>query len=130
MPNGRTFRTLIMEVRTLIQDKDSAVSDPTTGTGGTRFSDDEMFQNINGFMLEVRLKRPDIFLLIGLRNGVPYYNATTDLDSPFPLDTSVYNAFVYYVVGRCELRDDPYSDDSRAVTLMNKALAQLLTVQS
>jgi hypothetical protein len=125
---GRTFRTLILEARTLLQDKDP----PSTGpdTGGTRFSDAEMFECINGFMLEVRVKRPDVFLLIGLRNGAPYYNSATDMDLPFPLDYSVYNAFVYYVVGRCELRDDPYSDDSRAVTLMNKSISQLLQVAS
>lgn len=125
---GRTFRTLINEARTLLQDKEP----PSTGpdTGGTRFSDAELFECINGFMAEIRSKRPDVYLLIGLRNGVPYYSWMTDMDVPFPLDVSVYNAFVYYVVGRCELRDDPYSDDSRAVTLMNKSINQLLAVAS
>jgi hypothetical protein len=120
----RTFGILIGEARTLLTDK-------LPGSGSElRYADSEMFEAINGFMVEVRAKRPDLFLSIGLRNGVPFYSAATDMNTPFPLDTSVYSAFVYYCVGRCELREDTFSEDSRATTLMNKALSQLLTVQS
>jgi hypothetical protein len=126
----RTFRSLINEARTLLQDKLPGVTDPTTGTGGTRVSDAEMFEAINGAMVELRSKRPDLFLPLGLRNPLPFYTAAANLDTAFPIDTSVYNAMVYYVVGRAELRDDPYSDDSRAVTLMNKFVSQILQVAS
>lgn len=120
----RTMGTLIGEARTLLQDKL-----PTNG-GALRYTDDEMFESINSFMAEVRTKRPDLFLPLGLRSGISYYTSATDMNTAFPLDTSCWSAFVYYLVGRAELREDTFSDDSRAVSMMNKALAQLLTLQS
>jgi hypothetical protein len=120
----RTFGDLIGEARTMLQDKL-----PTSG-GALRYSDDEFFECINSFMYEVRTKRPDIFLPIGLRVSVPMYTAPGDLTTSFPLDTSVWSAFVYYLVGRTELREDTWSDDGRATAMMNKAVSQLLTIQS
>jgi hypothetical protein len=120
----RTFGSMIGDARTLLQDK--------IGTSGglLRYSDDEMFESINSFMSEVRTKRPDLFLPLGLRVPVPLYGATTDMTTVFPLDSSCYSAFVYYLVGRQELREDTFSDDGRATALLNKAVSQLLTVQS
>ena len=121
----RTLGTLIGEARTLLQDKLG------TNGGALRYTDDEMFESINALLTEVRTKRPDLFLPnSGLRRPVPYYSSATDMNLEFPLDTSVYSAFVYYLVGRAELREDTFSDDSRAVSMMNKALSQLLTIQS
>jgi hypothetical protein len=125
----RTFGGMILEARTLLQDKI-----PTTG-GQLRYSDDEMFESINRFMAEVRTKRPDLFLRTFGRTSLrwptfPYYSASQDMGTPFPLDVSVYSAFVFYLVGMAELREDTFSDDSRAVTMANKAVSQLLQVQS
>ena len=124
----RTFGTLILEARTILQDKL-----PTTG-GQLRYTDDELFESVNTAMAEVRTKRPDLFLRsfgrYSLRAVFPYYSASQDMNTPFPLDLSVYSAFVYYCVGRQELREDTFSDDSRAVTMMNKFVSQLLQVQS
>lgn len=126
--NVRTFGTLIQEARTLMQDKL-----PTSG-GMLRYTDDELFESINGAMAETRTKRPDLFLRIWGRNSLrmplPYYSAANNMNTPFPVDVSVYNAFVYYIAGRQELREDVFADDGRAVTLMNKFVSQLLTVQS
>jgi hypothetical protein len=121
---ARTFGQMIGEARTLLQDKL-----PTSG-GVLRYSDDELFECINTFMYEVRTKRPDIFLPIGLRAGVPEYTAERDMTAEVPLDTSIWSAFVYYIVGRTELREDTFSDDGRATAMMNKAVSQLLTIQS
>lgn len=120
----RTWGDVILDSRTLVQDKL-----PTSGSA-LRYSDDEMFESINGFMLEVRTKRPDLFLPMGMRRALPRYAAAVDMNTPFPLDLSVYEAFVYYLVGRAELREDTWADDGRAVTLMNKSVSQLLSVQS
>ena len=120
----RTFGALINDARTLLQDKL-----PTSGSA-LRYSDDEFFECINSFMAEVRAKRPDLFLARGLRQPVPFYTAATDTNTAFPLDTSVWSAFVYYLVGRTEMREDTWSDDGRATAMMNKAVAQLLQVQS
>jgi hypothetical protein len=117
----RTFGDLINEARTLLQDHL-----PTSG-GVQRYSDLEMFEAINSFVAEVRTKRPDLFLPIGLRQPLPYY---TDAGAAFPLDLSVWSAFVYYIVGRNELREDTWSDDGRATAMLNKAVSQLLSIQS
>jgi hypothetical protein len=121
---ARTFGTLIGEARTLLQDKLG------TNGGALRYTDDEMFESINAMLAEVRTKRPDLFLPIGLRKALAFYSSATDMNVAFPLDTSCYSAFVYYLVGRAELREDTFSDDSRAVSLMNKSLSQLLTISS
>lgn len=119
-----TLGELIGEARTLLQDKL-----PTSG-GVLRYSDQELFECINSFMTEVRTKRPDLFLPSGLRTPIKFYNYVSDMGTVFPLDTSVWSAFVYYLVGRSELREDTWSDDGRATAMMNKALSQLLTIQS
>lgn len=121
---ARTFGSMIGEARTILQDKL-----PTSGSA-LRYSDDEMFEAINGMLADVRTKRPDLFLPIGLRMPLAYYDAATDMNTAFPLDVSCYNAFVFYLVGRAELREDTFSDDGRAVALMNKAVSQLLTLAS
>jgi hypothetical protein len=120
---GRTFGYLIGEARTLLQDK------LTTSGGLLRYSDDEMFEGVNAFMTEVRTKRPDLWLAFGLRQQLPFYT-TVDMTVEFPLDLSVWSACVYYLVGRAELREDTFSEDSRAVSMLNKAVSQLLSIQS
>jgi hypothetical protein len=122
--NPRTWGDLILEARTILQDKL-----PTSGSA-LRYTDDEMFESINGFMTEVRTKRPDLFIWLGLRKPTPRYAAALDMNTPFPLDMSVYDAFVYYLCGRQELREDTWANDGRAVTLMNKGVSQLLSIQS
>lgn len=119
----RTFGTLITEARTLLQD--AIATD-----GAFRYSDAEMFEAINGFLGEIRVKRADLFLPMGLRNTLPIYDSTSDMSTTFPLDLSVYNAVLYYTVGRCELREDTFSNDGRATVLMNKGLSQLLGIAS
>lgn len=121
---SRTLGSLVAEARTLLNDK------VTTSGGVYRYSDGEIFEALNGFLAEVRYKRPDLFLGIGLRNALPVYEAGVDMSALFPLDPQAYQAGLYYVVGRCELREDTFSEDSRAVTLMNKAISQLTSVMS
>lgn len=117
---ARTIGDVLNEARTLLQDKAGSER---------RYTDDELLEAFNGFMSEVRAKRPDVFLVLGLRTPVPSYT-TSQLTVPFPLDMAVYDAFVYYVVGRCEAREDTFAQDSRAVTFMNKAVSQLLQAAS
>ena len=118
----RTLGTLVAEARTLLQDK------IVNGDGDYRYSDAELFENINGAFAETRTKRPDLFLALGLRTTFPMYDAAVDMNVPFPLDPSVYSAVLYYVVGRAELREDTFSQDSRAVSLMNKFVSSLLGI--
>jgi len=125
-----TIGGLITEARALLQDTmQGNASSPVQDEPMYRYSDVDMIAAFNGAMLETRAKRPDLFLRVGLRAPVPRYGVA-DLTTAFPLDSSVYEAFVYYLVGRMELREDTFAVDGRAVTMMNKFVSQLLAVQS
>ena len=128
---ARTIDQIVQQARTLLQDTQE------TAAASYRYSDQDLVDNFNGAMIEARRARPDLFLAYGLRTPLPLYTLT-DLGNPaadppvastaFPLDEQFFMSCVYYVVGRAELREDTFSDNSRAVTLMNKFISQLLTV--
>jgi hypothetical protein len=106
------------------------LQDESSVDGSTRFSDADLIAAFNDALLQTRAKRPDAFLDMGLRNTVPQYDAAADAATTFPLDPIYYPAFLFYIVGRCELREDTFADDGRAVTLLNKFASQLLQVAS
>ena len=118
---ARTIGSLLTEARVILQDQES---------GAYRFPDADLIQAFNGALLEAKTKRPDLFLGMGLRTAVPTYDAVADLTTAFPLDDVAYTPILYYIVGRTELRESTYSDDSRAVSLMNKFVSQLTGVIS
>ena len=107
------------------------VNDTIQESGAYRYSNQEFMDAFNDAMMQARAKRPDLFLAIGLRNALPYYG-TNDItaNTVFPLDPMVFPAFLFYLCGRIELKEDTFSDDNRAVTLMNKFVSQLLSMQS
>jgi hypothetical protein len=119
-----TVGGLLTEARGILQDTDPSVD------GLTRYSDADLVAAFNDALLQARMKRPDIFLDMGMRNSVPQYVMPDDVATVFPLDPMFYPAFLFYVVGRSEIREDTFSDDSRAVTLMNKFVSGLLQVAS
>jgi hypothetical protein len=125
-----TIGGLILEARAMLQDtlQTNAMS-PIQDDPIYRYSDTDMIAAFNGAMLEARTKRPDLFLRLGLRKAVPRYT-TGDLGTAFPLDLSVYDAFLYYLVGRAEIREDAFSNDGRAVAMLNKFVSQLMAVAS
>jgi hypothetical protein len=118
-PAVRTIGTMFVEALVLLQD-----------VAGVRFSNDEMMEAFNGALIEARMKRPDLFIDMGMRTPVPYYVASTDLGVPFPIDLQYYNAFLYYIVGRMDLRESVSGDTGRAAVLMNKFVSQLTGVVS
>lgn len=122
--NPPTIGNLILEARGVLQDT-------VVGIGGvTRYSDADLVSYFNDALLIARMKRPDIFLPMGLRNAVPQYQMPGDTAVNFPIDMTYWPAFVFYLVGFAELREDTFSDDSRATTLLNKFVTQLLQVAS
>lgn len=119
-----TIGGLITEARGVLQDT------VPTDAGATRYSDADLVSYFNDALIQARAKRPDAFLDMGLRNVVPQYAMPGDTTVVFPLDPIFYPAFLFYVVGMAELREDTFSDDSRAVTLLNKFVSQLLQTAS
>lgn len=118
-----TIGELLVEARGLL-------SDVTPVDGDTRYSDTDLVNAFNDALLQVRAKRPDAFLDMGLRNPVPRYSMPGDDDTVFPLDPAFYPAILYYIVGRSELREDTFADDGRATVMMNKFVSQLLQIAS
>jgi hypothetical protein len=118
-----TIGGLLGEARILL-------SDVIPIEGQPRYYDADLVMAFNDALLQVRSKRPDLFLGMGLRNAVPQYKMPGDSDTAFPVDPMYYTTFLYYVVGRAELRDDTFTEDSRAALLLNKFVSQLLQVAS
>lgn len=101
------------------------LNDAIQESGAYRYSSQEIYDAFNDALVQARAKRPDAFLAMGLRNAVPQYVAANDATVPFPLDVMYFPAFLYYVIGRIEIKDDTFADDKRAITLM-KTFTQLL----
>lgn len=91
-----------------------------------RYSDADLVENLNMGILEARKLRPDL-----LRNyftgSLPDFT-TGNLSATVPIDPQYRVAFVYYVCGQAQLRDDENVQDSRAALFLNKFVSQLLTV--
>lgn len=112
----------------MVLDARNIVNDAVQTNGSFRYADSEFYNAFNDALLQARAKRPDAFLDMGLRNTVPQYSATTDTAVAFPLDQIYYPAFVFYMCGRVELKEDTFSDDKRAATLMAKFVNMILQV--
>jgi hypothetical protein len=105
----------ITEARRLLQDTVSPF----------RYPDADLIAALNIAVLEARRLRPELF--IGRFNTLPTVSTGADA---FDIDPMYRPSFVYYIVGRVELRDSEDTKDARASALMNKFVAQLLTIQA
>ena len=114
-----TLGGLFAEARRILSDDD-----------GVRYTDADLVAAFNDALLQARAKRPDAFFILGLRNQVPQYVMPGDEDALFPLDQVFYPAFLFYICGRSELREDTFSNEGRAVVLSNKFVSQLLQIAS
>ena len=106
-----TVGKIIDAARILLQD---------TRVGNYRYDDPSLILHLNDAVLEARRVRPDLFLPSFTLPAE--YAAKTD---PFTLEPMYRPAFVYYVAGKAQLRDDETGQDSRATVLLNKFIAQL-----
>jgi hypothetical protein len=113
-----TVGDIIAECRVLLQDNDSAAY---------RYTQQEMVTGLNIALLEARRLRADLFLSMGME--VPSYTLS-DLAVTVPIEPMYRPAFVYYVTGRMQIRDDEETTDARASALMNKFVGQMLSPQS
>lgn len=121
---ARTIGGLLTEARRILNDSVPVESD------ATRYTDADLVAAFNDALIQVRAKRPDAFLDMGLRNTVPMYVMPDDEETTFPIDPIFYPAFIYYIVGRCELGEDTFTNDGRATVMLNKFVSSLLQVAS
>ena len=118
---SRTVGGLVTEARQLL-------NDTVPISGAPRFTDAALVAVVNEGVLQVRAKRPDAFLVFGLRLPTPVYALPGDEDTNLPFADIFYSPLLFYVVGRSELTEDTFADDGRAVTLMSKFTQQLLRI--
>jgi hypothetical protein len=114
-----TLGDYVKETRVLLQDTVSPY----------RYSDIDLVMALNIGLLEARRLRADLFLPVFT---IPYnaVSGTIDMNVKVPMDPMYRPAFVYYMTGRVQLRDDEQTQDQRAASLMNKFVAQMLTIQA
>lgn len=93
-----------------------------------RYSTSDLVDALNMGIMEARRLRPDV-LQAYLRTTPPSFSSTA-LSALVPIDVQYRSAFVYYVCGQAQLRDDENVQDSRAVTFLNKFTSQLLTLMA
>ena len=111
-----TVGAYILEARHLLQDEIVPY----------RYPDQDLIDALNIGLAEARRLRPDLFLPA---YAVPYFTSlSVDTAKVVPIELPFRSAFVYYVVGRMQLRDDESTTDARAASLLNKFVGQLLQV--
>lgn len=115
---ARTVGQVISQARILLQDSNNAA------TGGYRHSDNDLAFLVSEAVQEARRLRPDLFITYGLDVAIPVYTSG-DLSTNLPLPDIYFTPIINLVVGRAQLREDEFSSDGRAATLMTLFSASL-----
>lgn len=87
-----------------------------------RYSDAELVANLNMGILESRRYRADFFP--SSDDDLPSYSAAATSVS-VDIDPMYRVAFVYYIVGQAQLRDEENTQDTRAGTFLKKFASML-----
>lgn len=116
---ARTYSDVITRARRIVQDEDAS---------NYRYSEDSLVDSVNDAILEVRRVRPDLFISVSF-NPTDVGAASVGTVA-LPIEDFYFQSLVYLTAGYQMLRDDEFSMDSRAVNLLNKGTAQLLSVAS
>lgn len=117
---AKTVSDAVTSARVILQDQDTPY----------RYSDEELVNYLNDALLEARKIRPDLFRAYwGTDTAFPEFT-TADIASGtlIPIDNMFYNPLTYFMAGSAELRDDEFTVDNRAVTLMNQFSTKMLGV--
>lgn len=93
-----------------------------------RYSTLDLVEALNFAFLEARRLRPEL-LKSYFRTSLPDFSAN-NLTATVPVDPQYRLAFLYYICGHAQLRDDENNQDSRSAAFLNKFVAQLLTIQA
>jgi hypothetical protein len=111
----RSIADMMVDARVLLQDTRSPF----------RYRENDLYTNLNSAMMQARRVRPDLFM--GRFGKEDFGYDPSRSAEPFPLAPWLWEAFIEFIVGRAEMRDDEYSNDSRAVVFMNRFQAKLLS---
>lgn len=105
-----TVQDYVGEARVLLQD---LVAD-------YRYTDLELVTALNMGIMTAKLLRPDLF--IGL-TSLPHF--TVSDTTSFAMDEQYRPAFVYFMVGHVQLRDEEDTQDNRAQAFIGKFTSAL-----
>ncbi len=94
-----------------------------------RYEDTELIAALNEACMEAKRLRPDLFLRTFNRT-LPSFNALGDAVTEDKIPSEYKTAFIYYMVGNAQLRDDEETTDAKASSLLNKFVAQLMNIPS
>lgn len=89
-----------------------------------RYPDEDLVEALNEGILEARKLRPDLFVG-SFRSPLPSFSVTTTT-AAVPIDPMYRVAFVYYMAGTTQLRDEENTQDSRASAFLTKFSSSLL----
>lgn len=100
---ARTAQAVIDRVREDLQDE-----------SGVRYTDPQILSRTVDAIVHARSVRPDLFV-------DSYATPLPDTLAPaatLPLPDQLFSSLCWYVAGACELRDDEFAVDGRAMTLL------------
>jgi hypothetical protein len=103
---SRTILQVLTAVRGVIQDEMAPF----------RYSNADLMISFNEGLAETRRIRPDLFL-DSLTEPLRFYTSA-DTAMFLPLPDEYFSAFVNFVAGRTQVRDDEFSADGRAAILI------------
>lgn len=111
-----TVANYVSEARVLLQDVV-----PTY-----RYSDVELVSNLNLAIMTARRNRPDLFLSV---TTIPQFIASDIANGTlFVMDPQYRVAFLFFMVGFAQLRDEEDTQDTRAAAFIGKFTQQLMTL--
>ena len=90
-----------------------------------RYADIEMINELNLGISEAKRLRPDLFLTYRDKNPYPTFASLAD---EVPFEDMYMPALIYYIVGKCTLRDEEDTDDKRGIGMVQKFTAQLISL--
>lgn len=122
---AKTYQDVVTEARVLLQDTDAT---------SYRYSDTVLIAMYNRGLQALARIRPDAFYDLYDNNalGVPELvtgspgAGQTDWSGAFGLELQFFNPLVHYVVGMAEITDDEYTEDGRAMMLLNQFKANII----
>lgn len=93
-----------------------------------RYSTLDLVEALNLGIMEARRLRPELFTGY-FRTSLPDFSVDA-MATPVPIDPQYRVAFVYYICGHAQLRDDENNQDTRSAAFLNKFISQMLTIQA
>lgn len=93
-----------------------------------RYEDADLVEALNMGVMEARRLRPELFKAY-FRTSLPEFS-TGNMSQAVDIDPMLRSAFVYYICGQAQLRDDENVQDGRAALFLNKFTSQLLQIMA